>query len=200
MSHLKGIFRVYDPNPSFFNRVKNKILRGDPNCEAEKDETIVLGFCDMIAAGMNNITNVGVPQALGKNGVACNVAPTASCISAAGDSNNGICAGRGAPTPVTIASFALDTPIVHGAGANQLQYGLQSYVVPTTAGASRVFIMRRTLTNIGVGADITITNVGVFCYVAAMGNYVMIDKTNVTITVPNGGNKTVTYTLTVTVP
>jgi len=203
--HLKGTFRVYDPKPSRLSALKNRILRGDPHCEAERDETLVLGFCDMVAAGMNNVANVGVPQAVGRNGVAVNVQPAATCdpdqplgLGGYGEYRNGITLGSGAPTPVAIASFALDTPIIHGNGAGNLVYGNQTYTTPTTEGSSRVFILSRAFSN-GSGLDVTVTNVGVFCYVAAMGNWVMIDKTNITFVVPNGGNKTVTYTLTVTV-
>jgi len=197
MNDVKGTFRVYDPNPSFFNRIKNKMLRGDPHCEIVKDETLVLGFCDMVAAGMNNVANVGVPQAINHLGANVNV-PTTSYISAGVASDTiGICLGRGAPSAVAIASFALDTPITHGIGANQLSFGLQSFVAPVTSGTSRLFIVSRPFTN-GSGAPVTVTNVGVFCYVAG-ASMVMIDKTNVTFVVPNGGNKTVTYTLTITV-
>jgi hypothetical protein len=196
--NIKGTFKVYGPSPSKLNKIFNLLLRGNKNCELISDKTMVLGFCDYVAAGFNDVQNAGVPQAKGTNGVACNVASTAYIKATLGTVTVGIVVGRGVASAIAIDTYALDTLITHGNGANQLSYGDQSYVVPTTSGNSRVFVITRTFTN-GSGADITITNMGILCYVAAMGNSVLVDKTNHDIVVPNGGNKTITYTLTVTV-
>jgi hypothetical protein len=117
-----------------------------------------------------------------------------------GDDTLGIQVGSGTDV-VLINDFKLKTQIMDGIGGNQLSYGACSLSVPATFGSSRQVSISRTLTN-SSGADITVNEVGlaIFGYGDDTNNHpILIERSLLQFVIANGSNKTVTYTIRVTV-
>jgi hypothetical protein len=113
----------------------------------------------------------------------------------AGASDWGILVGTGTDA-VTINDYRLQTPISHGTGPGQLQYGAVSVGTVAVIPPSAEFTIARTFTNLS-GADITVNEVGLAWKhdVPAF----LLDRSLLTFVIPNGESRTVTYKIKVTV-
>lgn len=110
------------------------------------------------------------------------------------DATYGIQAGTGS-TAVAVTDTKLQTLIAHGVGAGQLSYGNTTIIPPTTVGNDRYFEIARVLTN-SSGSDITVNEIGL---VEFRSFNFLFERTVTTFTITNGGNKTITYRLKITV-
>lgn len=109
----------------------------------------------------------------------------------------GIQVGTGTAA-VAIGDIQLGTLIADGAGAGQLSHSGVTSTAPATVGATRRFTLVRTFTN-NSGGSITVNEVGISCFAGAgIGNF-LIERTLLTFAIPNLGNATITYTISVTV-
>jgi hypothetical protein len=123
----------------------------------------------------------------------------------AGVVTTGIVAGTGTNAE-SIEDYVLQTPIAHGVGANQLSYGAET-VSLTYLAKVWTSVFSRLLTNSSGGA-ITIREIGMYkgafqstIILATSAIYCLIrDTSDVNIAVANGGNTTITYTMTYTFP
>jgi hypothetical protein len=114
---------------------------------------------------------------------------------AAGDASFGVQVGTGT-NPVSISDYKLQTPISHGTGSGQLQYGAVSVGAVAVIPPSAEFTIARTFTNLS-GADITVKEVGL---TAKYDVYpYLLERTLLEFAIPNGENRTVTYKIKVTV-
>ena len=121
----------------------------------------VIAMTDILAV---QIQQVGVGLAItDTSGVSRAIAMAAisfASLAAAGDATKGTVVGTGI-NAVAITDIALQTLITHGTGAGQLQYGIQTFQNPITAGATRKFSMTRTFIN-GSGSSITVQEAGLY--------------------------------------
>jgi len=113
-------------------------------------------------------------------------------------SAQGLVVGSG-NTAVTSADNKLQTQILHGAGAGQIQHILQTVLTaPTTNAAGTSFAAQRTFTN-NSGATITIKEIGWYAISSAIGAgtkfCILRDVLPAAVDVPNGQTFTVTYTI-----
>jgi len=113
------------------------------------------------------------------------------------DSAMGIVVGTGT-NAVTVTDTKLQTQIAHGVGAGQLQYGASSFLSPVTSGSDRYFEVTRTFTN-SSGSDITVNEIGIYINNGTSNFKFCVERTLNTFTVLNGGAKTITYRIKVTV-
>ena len=119
----------------------------------------------------------------------------------------GIVVGSGSQT-VSAGIFKLAAQIPHGTGPGQLYYQTTQAGSLTVSGSTTTFTFSRTFVN-NSGAAINITEIGVILYVSGWNmtvttsgatqsaDYFLIiyDVPSSTITVPNGGSVTITYTI-----
>lgn len=118
--------------------------------------------------------------------------------SPAGDTSYGIVVGSGT-NAVNINNYQLQTLITNGTGSGQLQYG--ATVINSTfqiVGSDAYFSFSRTITN-NSGTDITVNEIGLIVNQYINSYKFLIDRTLYTMTVPNTGGKTITYTIKATV-
>ena len=113
-----------------------------------------------------------------------------------GDDTLGMVVGTGT-TPVTNLDWTMETLIAHGAGAGQLNYGVQSKVTTAEVGANIDFLLVRTFTN-GSGNTINVTEFGLVVSCDAH-DFLCIHDVTTAVSVLNGQTLTVTYTLRTTV-
>jgi hypothetical protein len=113
----------------------------------------------------------------------------------AGDATYGIIVGTGTNTP-TITDYALQTPIAHGSGAGQLQYGGVTFVQPASDSTTSQFTITRGFSNAS-GSAIAVNEIGLYVKGRAAGsqyNFMAIrDVIAGGISVPNGQTLTVNY-------
>ena len=111
----------------------------------------------------------------------------------------GIQVGSGT-TPPTNTDYCLETLIVHGVGAGQLDYGAHSRTEAGVVGANVDFIISRTFYN-GSGATVTVNEIGVVCTMAAVSWFFLLirDVLPAGVDVLNLQTLTVQYTLRTTV-
>jgi len=118
---------------------------------------------------------------------------------APGITTYGIRVGKGT-TGVAIDDFALETPLEEGTGLDEFNHQPVTRTVPAVIGSTCSFNVKRILLN-NSGATITgIREIG--CYVRMAGGYFGLGFRDVllgTVTVPDGGSITVTYTIAATV-
>ena len=86
-------------------------------------------------------------------------------IAAAGEDHIGIVVGTGG-TAVAASDYAMETLIIHGTGADQLEYGLASigngnFIAPVFSGSSGSFRMNRQFMN-NSGGDIIVKEIGIY--------------------------------------
>lgn len=108
----------------------------------------------------------------------------------------GIRVGTGNTAP-TINDYALQTPIVHGAGAGQLQYDAVAFGIPAADTTTSQLVITRNFSNASGGA-IVVEEVGLICrafYPTAAGYFLIIRDVTGGINVPNGQTLTVNYRL-----
>lgn len=111
----------------------------------------------------------------------------------------GIRIGKGT-TAVAITDYALETPLAHGVGADQLYHNAVAISLPAVEGSTCSFTVSRIMIN-NSGATITgIRELG--CYVRMANSYYGLgfrDVLGTGVDVPDGGAITVEYTIGVTV-
>lgn len=149
-------------------------------------------YCSMAQTGLAGCLDTG---GVSRTISATNLNDLILHTGVASDSSLGIVVGTGS-TAVTVSDTKLQTQITHGVGAGQLQYGGQSWLSPVTVGSDRYYEISRTFTN-GSGADITVNEIGI--YFSANGFKFCMERTINSFVVTNGGAKTVTYRIKVTV-
>lgn len=120
-----------------------------------------------------------------------------SLVAGAGDANYGVWVGTGT-NPVSINDVTLQSKIAHGTGTGQLVYGATSVGVPVVVGSKAVFYVSRTFTN-NSGADITVNEVGLVACGGPGPYYFLIDRTLLSVTIPNGESRTFQYEISVVV-
>lgn len=109
----------------------------------------------------------------------------------------GIQVGSNATAPV-IGDVQLNTKIVNGVGANQLQYGACSIGAVITAAPNVSYNIGRAFTN-SSGSGITVRETGISFHVDNGYNVLNIRDTPTAFTINNGSTSTVTYTITTTI-
>ena len=159
---------------------------------------ICLAFClnNMAApSGATNPTDTGnTTRAL--TSVMSNV--PFRCDAALGDVTNGIVVGTGI-NAVAMTDYALQTPIAHGNGAGQLAYSGMVFAAVGTSGSNRVIDVTRIATN-NSGGNISITEIALyitFVYTGPTNGFFCACRDLLSVTVTNGGSKTLKYRFTV---
>jgi len=117
-----------------------------------------------------------------------------------GQINYGIRIGKGS-TPVAITDYALETPLAHGTGLDQVQHQVMQFTAPVVAGSTCSFSTQRILVN-NSGANITgVQEVGCYVRMGGASYYGMgfRDVLGGPCDIPDGGSITVEYTIGVTV-
>ena len=117
---------------------------------------------------------------------------------AANDDLHGLVIGSNA-TGVTINDYTLNTKIAHGVNAGQLQYSAVTAGLPTSDTTSSYFVITRVFTN-GSGGNVSINEIGIYAY-QSVGYYFCLsrDVLAATITLTNGQNLTLNYTIKATI-
>jgi len=115
----------------------------------------------------------------------------------AGTSTYGIQVGTGT-NAVTIDDYKLQTQIAHGTGAGQLQYGATSIDTYTVSSGRAFFNVQRLFTN-SSGSDITVREVGLVGLFYSTSYPVLLDRTLIEFTIPNGETRGVNYQIIVSV-
>ena len=119
----------------------------------------------------------------------------------AGVTTFGTVVGTGNTAP-TINDYVMETPIAHGAGAGQLQYGAVSWGAPSSDASVSQFTITRNFAN-GSGGDITVNEIGLIMnsqYGDVELNYLTVrDVVGGGILVPDGETLTVNYRIQATV-
>lgn len=150
----------------------------------------------------NQLTNV---QAKGTastitdtGGVGRSISPysvTHKIQAAAGVTTYGLRVGKGS-TAVAITDYALETPVVHGVGAGQLNHLASTYTAPAVVGSDCSFTIKRNFINQS-GATVTgIREIGAYMQMSA--SYFALAFRDVlvgSIDVPDGGAVTAEYTI-----
>jgi len=123
-------------------------------------------------------------------------AANCSTVAAAGLATRGIVAGTGT-TAVAYTQYALVTPVVHGTGAGQLSYGVQTFDANCTdTGSAYKFQMARAIAN-NSGGDINIKEVAI--YAQWYTSYtIMIDRTLLDHNIVDGTSISLTYKFEIT--
>jgi hypothetical protein len=120
------------------------------------------------------------------------------CDTAGGGTTYGLVVGTGVAAK-DIMQYALQTPIAHGNGVGQLNYGATSIVETTVTGTVSSYQVTRLLTN-NTAAPITIEEVGLYIRqnIAGTFRYFMVSR-DLTggVTINAGASKTVTVTISV---
>ena len=114
-----------------------------------------------------------------------------------GDTTYGIQVGT-AGGAITINDYHLNTLILNGNSATQLEYGSVSVGGVAIVGSTAQFTIARTMTN-NSGADITVNEVGLVVKPYSRAIYFLVEHSLLTFTVTNGTSGTVTYTISVSV-
>ena len=117
----------------------------------------------------------------------------------AGVTNYGIRVGKGS-TAVAITDYALETPLAHGVGADQLQHQAQTFTAPAIVASTCSFTTTRVMVNNSGATIVGVREVG--CYVRMDSSYYGLGFRDVLgggVDVPDGGSITVKYTIGVTV-
>ena len=111
----------------------------------------------------------------------------------------GLVVGTGT-TAVALTDTKLVTQIAHGTGAGQLSHGLVEYLVPSTSGTTRKFILTRSFVNVS-GSTITIQECGSYSCATATPYYfcTVRDLVSGGQAVLNGQTLALQYTISVTV-
>jgi hypothetical protein len=103
-------------------------------------------------------------------------------------------------TAVTINDYTLNTQIAHGITAGTLQYSAMAIGAPTSDATSNYFVMTRVFTN-GSGGNVSINEIGIYVYDDS-STYCFCFSRDIltsTITLTNGQNLTLNYTIKVTI-
>jgi hypothetical protein len=115
-----------------------------------------------------------------------------------GSTTEGIVVGTGTGA-VSLTDYALGTLIAHGTGAGQLDYGGIVTSTPVTVGTTRLFKASRSIWNYS-GSSISITEMGLYCCFAGATYYnACIDRSLVSVTLPDGEGRVFEYEFSITV-
>jgi len=119
------------------------------------------------------------------------------CDGGVGVTTLGIIVGTGNTAP-TINDYVIETPIAHGVGAGQLQYGGVTYGLPASDATTSHFTITRDFAN-GSGGAITVNEIGLYVEGwdqaggAAYDFMTIRDVIGGGIPVPNGQTLTINY-------
>jgi len=112
-----------------------------------------------------------------------------------GDVTHGIIVGTGTTTP-TIDNYVVETPIAHGTGGGELQYGAVAFGAPASDATTSQFTITRDFANASGGA-ITVNEIALYVkgYKYPTAYYFMIIRDVIAggIAVPDGQTLTVNY-------
>lgn len=117
-----------------------------------------------------------------------------------GEIDHGIRVGKGA-TPVTINDYALEAPCGEGTGIDQFLHQAMSAASPAVVGADCSFWVRRVMVNNNGSTISGIQEIGCYVMMKYSPRYYALGYRDVlpgSVSVPDGGSITVTYTLKVT--
>jgi hypothetical protein len=118
-----------------------------------------------------------------------------------GEIDHGIRVGKGA-TPITINDYALEAPCGEGTGVDQFLHQAMATSIPAVAGADCSFWHRRVMVNNSGSTISGIREIGCYVMTKYSPRYCSLGYRDVlpgSVSVPDGGSITVTYTLKVTV-
>ena len=118
-----------------------------------------------------------------------------------GEIGYGIRIGKGT-TPVTINDYALETPCGEGTGVDQFLHQAMAASSPAVAGSDCSFWVRRVMVNNSGSTISGIREIGCYVMMKYSPRYYALGYRDVlpgSVSVPDGGSITVTYTLKVTV-
>ena len=118
-----------------------------------------------------------------------------------GEIDHGIRVGKGT-TPVTINDYALETPCGEGTGVDQFLHQAMAASSPAAAGSDCSFWVRRVMVNNSGSTISGIREIGCYVMTKYSPRYCALGYRDVlpgSVSVPDGGSITVTYTLKVTV-
>jgi len=119
------------------------------------------------------------------------------CVGAVNNSNQGIVVGTGSGAE-SFESYDLTTRVVHGSSSGQLSHTLQNTTtIAYTSGTKTWEATLLRIFNNNSGGSIIITEVGIL---SSAGNLVCRDLLASSVTVANGGQLTVTYTISMVFP
>ena len=119
----------------------------------------------------------------------------------AGEIDHGIRVGKGT-TPVTINDYTLEAPCGEGTGVDQFLHQAMATSSPVVAGSDCSFWHRRVMVNNSGSTISGIREIGCYVMTKYSPRYCALGYRDVlpgSVSVPDGGSITVTYTLKVTV-
>jgi len=117
-----------------------------------------------------------------------------------GEIGYGIRIGKGT-TPVTINDYALEIPCGEGTGVDQFLHQAMAASSPTVAGSDCLFWVRRVMVNNSGPTISGIREIGCYVMMKYSPRYYALGYRDVlpgSVSIPDGGSITVTYTLKVT--
>ena len=118
-----------------------------------------------------------------------------------GEIDHGIRVGKGT-TPITINDYALEAPCGEGTGVDQFLHQAMAASSPAAAGSDCSFWIRRVMVNNSGSTISGIREIGCYVMTKYSPRYCALGYRDVlpgSVSVPDGGSVTVTYTLKVTV-
>ena len=118
-----------------------------------------------------------------------------------GEIDHGIRVGKGT-TPITINDYALEAPCGEGTGVDQFLHQAMAVSSPAVAGSDCSFWVRRVMVNNSGSTISGIREIGCYVMTKYSPRYCALGYRDVlpgSVSVPDGGSITVTYTLKVTV-
>lgn len=177
-------------------RVEYTGKNGRRYTRTRKAHSLVRAFIDILYA---HLAQVATTQSVDTGGTARTLTLVTSNFAAnAGASTviQGIVVGT-SDAAVSVTDYQLTALVADGTDAGQLQYGVQSFIVPATVSTSRTCTLSRTFAN-NSGGDIDIKEVGLIVK-AATSYYFLIDRTLNAFTIVNATSATVSYIIKVTV-
>ena len=119
----------------------------------------------------------------------------------AGETDHGIRVGKGS-TAVTISDYSLESPCGEGIGVDQFLHQATATSSPAVVGSDCSFWHRRVMVNNSGSAISGIREIGCYMMIKYSPRYCALGYRDVlpgSVSVPDGGSITVTYTLKVTV-
>jgi hypothetical protein len=179
----------------------------------KKSHSFVLNFLLHLEVSMMHAINV-VPVAVAAINTS-NVSKNIPYVTSAGsglyqhlaigalnaDGTYGIMVGTGTTAPAN-TDYVLQTPIAHGSGSGQLNYGATTFSDAAVVGANVDWVFSRTFANAS-GAQITVTEIGIYCktYDTTANPFIflIVHDLPTSTPVPNTKTLTVQYTIRTTV-
>ena len=182
-------FTVIDKDGKIISNVTKK-------AESYVQQFLQLMLINMLPTYVNGFVVPGT--FLNTSGAGTNPVRDGSIFNVAAASNDptyGIVVGIGT-TAVTITDYALETPIAHGTGSGQLQYGGVSFGAPSANITTSQLTITRNFAN-NSGGSITVNEIALYCQCNTYGGlcrYMIIrDVIAGGIVVANGQTLTVNY-------